>query len=487
MSSFKNRDSVLTAGLPIALGDGTVIEMSEEVAEALKQGAQLCVVQSERQLLAIQPDDTHSADSAVSAALEAFRQLGLVSDDMISDFFRQAIIRLEDDAIWEKVREANSSDVATARAKGHSTGRLEIRDGTRSGMIDGLRMWLDLGVQRNEVLQTVEHREFCIEQIRAPLGVVGFVFEGRPNVVIDACGVLLTGNTVVFRIGQDALGTARAILACIIEPALAQSGLPQGTVSLVDNASRGSGWALFSDTRLGLAVVRGSGGAVRLLGSIARQNGIPVSLHGRGGAWMFAGDNIAQGVLEEAVIASLDRKVCNTLNTFCVRKQDVQAILPRLANALRDLSQRTGKTIIVHATDASISDLTLLTAVDSLEVLRLDEDELGSEWEWDENPEISVLVIDDLWKGVELFNQHSPRFVASLLSGDERQSSDFFLKADCPFVGDGMTRWADGQLALSKPELGLSNWEHGRLLGRSAIMSGDSVYTIRTRYRTKAD
>jgi glutamate-5-semialdehyde dehydrogenase len=52
---------------------------------------------------------------------------------------------------------------------------------------------------------------------------------------------------------------------------------------------------------------------------------------------------------------------------------------------------------------------------------------------------------------------------------------------DAPFVCDGMTRWVDGQYALSTPELGLSNWEHGRMLGRGAILSGDSVFTVRYR------
>jgi glutamate-5-semialdehyde dehydrogenase len=51
-------------------------------------------------------------------------------------------------------------------------------------------------------------------------------------------------------------------------------------------------------------------------------------------------------------------------------------------------------------------------------------------------------------------------------------------------VGDAFTRWVDGQLALRKPELGLSNWQYGRLFGRGGILSGDTVYTVRTRYVT---
>ncbi|MBW2385720.1 MAG: glutamate-5-semialdehyde dehydrogenase, partial [Deltaproteobacteria bacterium] len=57
----------------------------------------------------------------------------------------------------------------------------------------------------------------------------------------------------------------------------------------------------------------------------------------------------------------------------------------------------------------------------------------------------------------------------------------FYASVNAPFVGDGHTRWVDGQLALNRPELGLSNWQWGRLFGRGGILSGDTVYTIRTR------
>src|SRR5690606_40613290 len=114
---------------------------------------------------------------------------------------------------------------------------------------------------------------------------VAFVFEGRPNVFADAAGVVRTGNTVVFRIGSDALGTAAAIVEHALDPAITAAGLPDGTVGLLASAAHAAGWALFSDARLSLAVARGSGPAVAQLGAVARQAGVPVSLHGTGGAW----------------------------------------------------------------------------------------------------------------------------------------------------------------------------------------------------------
>ncbi|MEX2627556.1 MAG: glutamate-5-semialdehyde dehydrogenase, partial [Ilumatobacteraceae bacterium] len=74
-------------------------------------------------------------------------------------------------------------------------------------------------------------------------------------------------------------------------------------------------------------------------------------------------------------------------------------------------------------------------------------------------------------------------FIASLIGADAHEHERFYRRVDAPFVGDGFTRWVDGQYALSVPELGLSNWEGGRLLGRGAVLSGDSAHTVRHRAR----
>jgi glutamate-5-semialdehyde dehydrogenase len=73
--------------------------------------------------------------------------------------------------------------------------------------------------------------------------------------------------------------------------------------------------------------------------------------------------------------------------------------------------------------------------------------------------------------------------VACIVTDDLAEEDRFVAAVDTPFVGNGFTRWVDGQFALGRPELGLSNWETGRLLARSAVLSGDSVFTVRTRAR----
>ena len=109
------------------------------------------------------------------------------------------------------------------------------------------------------------------------------------------------------------------------------------------------------------------------------------------------------------------------------------------------------------------------------------ESQLGVEWEWEDSPEVSLVIVDDLDHAVELCNRYSPRFTVSVLSEDRAEQDRAFAALDAPFVGDGFTRWVDGQYAFGTPELGLSNWEHGRLLGRGGVLSGDAIVTVRTR------
>jgi glutamate-5-semialdehyde dehydrogenase len=332
----------------------------------------------------------------------------------------------------------------------------------REEMVRGLHAWRDATLRRDEPLERVEHEGWSVEARRAPLGVVGFVFEGRPNVFADATGVLRTGNTVVMRIGSDALATAEAIVTRALDPALDASGLPAGAVALVRSPARAAGWALFDDSRLALAVARGSGAAVTQLGAVARQAGTPVSLHGTGGAWLVAGLRADSERFRLAVLNSLDRKVCNTLNVCCV-PDTRRELVPVFRDALAEAARRRGTSPRLHELEPSA--------------------ELAIEWEWEDAPEVALVVTADVDEAVSLCNRYSPRFIASLVSDDEAEHQRFYDTVDAPFVGDGFTRWVDGQYVLDTPELGLSNWQGGRLFARGGILSGASVHTVRYRAR----
>ena len=278
----------LEAGMPVLTAGGKVLRVSPALAAAFQPGDTIAAVAESGQLLHIPAAEQALATAAVSRAVTAFAQMGQVSDAQIAAFFAAFAAALETDAIWAEISAVNTQDVAKAQARGRSTTRLVTSEKMRQGMIDGLRGWITAPSRRGQVLETVHHDDFCIELVGAALGVVAFVFEGRPNVLADACGVLRGGNTVVFRIGSDALQTAQAIMRLALTPALQQAGLPAGAVVLVESAAHAAGWALFSDARLGLAVARGSGPAVDTLGALARSVGVAASLHGTGGAWLVA-------------------------------------------------------------------------------------------------------------------------------------------------------------------------------------------------------
>ena len=452
----------LSAGERVVFGGDQVTTIPEELAAAFRLGDRLVVVHETGDLLHIPQAEFAVSAAAVSAAVEAFVGLAQVADQQISEFYEQFAARLADDESFAAVAEANVADVECAATRGRATGRLALSAAMRADMIAGLRTWRDIETRRSQQVGAIQHEQWKVEKWRDPLGVVGFVFEGRPNVFADATGVLRTGNTVVLRIGSDALGTARAIMHSAVQPALSAAGLPAGAVQLVDSAAHAAGWALFADPRLSLAVARGSGTAVAQLGAVARQHGVPVSLHGTGGAWMVAAASADAGQFALAVQHSLDRKVCNTLNVCCIVRSREHDLLAVFRAAVDAAASARGVQAIVH-------DLVPESPC------------LAHEWEWGTAPEVAVMIVEDVAQAVDQFNQYSPHFVASLISADAAEHELFYRSIDAPFVGDGFTRWVDGQFALLQPELGLSNWQTGRLFGRGGVLSGDSVYTIRLR------
>lgn len=478
--------------MAIVYGGNKVAHVSDRLAEDFKPGDRLVVVQDTGDLLHIPAVEWTVAESAIDQAMSAFSRFGEVRDDQITAFYETFANHLEDRGRIEPVINANKEDLVRAKNRGRSTTRLVLTERMLGDMIEGLRMWAAASAGRGSVEKALEHEGWRLEMVRSGLGVVGFVFEGRPNVLADATGVVRSGNTVVFRIGSDALGTARALMEHALVPALTESGLPKGTVSLIDSPSRAAGWAMFSDPRLGLAVARGSGRAVSQLGSVARQTGIPVSLHGTGGSWIVAGETAGADELSSAVFNSLDRKVCNTVNTICVVAPRAADLIPAVLTALDRAAERAGVASKLHVT-SDAREFIPTAWLQPVEVVRAEgpvleprtevigADDLGVEWEWEESPEVTLTVVSDVDQAITLFNEQSPRFGASLISSDPQEHDRFFDLIDAPFVGNGFTRWVDGQYALNSPELGLSNWQYGRLFGRGGILSGDSVYTIRGR------
>ena len=482
-------DALLRAGDLVAIGRHRTV-ISQEFAASLEPGDQVLALSHNGQLRRLPKAVVDLVDEAVSAASRAFTLLPDVSDDAINEFFELAAEALQDNVRFSTVLQANQRDEESARARGRSVTRLVLSENMRRDMIAALLMWRDAPMSRDSVVSKTEHVGWSVEQRAAPLGVLGFVFEGRPNVFADATGVLKGGNAVVFRIGSDALGTANAMMDVIIRPSLIQAGLPVDAVVLLNSPEHAAGWSLFSDSRLGLAVARGSGTAVSELGSIAQQSGVPVSLHGTGGAWMVVGEEASLDRLESCVLHSLDRKVCNTLNVVTVIRHLASVHIPIILKAAEIAASARGTRPRIHAiqgaekfmsTDVTIEVRRSEGVILEQQVTVANVESLSTEYEWEENPEFAIVLVEDIDEAVELFNAYSPQFIVSTISENETEQERVWSLTNAPFFGDGFTRWVDGQFSLLRPELGLSNWENGRLFGRSGILSGDSAFTVRLR------
>lgn len=480
-------------GMQVLFDGNRLARVPDSIADRFRPGDQLLVVGRTGEVLHLPAAIAEVVDRAVERARAAFSALAAVDDAAITRFFGCFAARLADDPIWERIAAANEEDVRLAQARGRSTVRLVAGSRMRRDMIEGLKVWERMPSTRGSVTSSIAHEGWTVEQVVDGLGVIGFVFEGRPNVFADAAGILRGGNTAVLRIGGDALGTARAIADHALRPALSEAGLPLDAVILLDTVEHAAGWALFANRQLSLAVARGSGRAVTLLGEIARQAGTPVSLHGTGGAWLIADAHADPARLHAALFHSLDRKVCNTVNVVLIEESRAAELAPVALRALRERGDALGSGFKLHAAANTLPFLPADLFQRTAPILRagglshepiaeiLPMEHLGREWEWERTPEVSLALVGNLEEAIELFNQYSPHFVASLISESPAAHEHFFRAIDAPFVGDGFTRWVDGQYALDRPELGLSNWQFGRLFARGGVLSGDGVFTTRLR------
>ena len=233
-------DERLRAGDLVAIGRHRTV-VSQEFADSMEPGDQVLAMSHNGEIRRLPHAVVGLVEYAVTAASQAFTELSFVSDASINLFFQLAADALEDESTFSKLREANERDEESARARGRSVTRLVLSENMRRDMISALLMWRDVPMSRDSLVSQTKHTGWLVEQRSAPLGVLGFVFEGRPNVFADATGVLKGGNTVVFRIGSDALGTAKAMMDLIVRPSLLTAGLPVDAVFLLNSPEHSAG------------------------------------------------------------------------------------------------------------------------------------------------------------------------------------------------------------------------------------------------------
>jgi glutamate-5-semialdehyde dehydrogenase len=232
------------------------------------------------------------------------------------------------------LKAANAKDLAAARAAGHDAAfvdRLALTDTVIESMAAGLEQIAALPDPVGEVLN-LRFRPTGIQvgQMRVPLGVIGIVYESRPNVTVDAAGLCIkSGNATILRGGSEAIHSNQA-LAALVREGLRDAGLPQDAVQVIETTDRAAVGALITHPEWVDVVVPRGGKS--LIERISRESRVPTIKHLDGICHVYIDD---QADVEQAIRIADNAKTqryspCNTMETLLVAAGIAEAVLPRL-------------------------------------------------------------------------------------------------------------------------------------------------------------
>ncbi|HHQ42846.1 MAG TPA: glutamate-5-semialdehyde dehydrogenase, partial [Chromatiales bacterium] len=245
---------------------------------------------------------------------------------------------IEDQAA--RLAEANARDLEAGRARGLDAAlldRLELTPARIAAMAEGLRQIAALPDPVGEITD-LRYRPSGIQvgRMRVPLGVIGIIYESRPNVTADAAGLCLkAGNAAILRGGSEAIHSNRAIAACI-RAGLEAAGLPADAVQVVETTDRAAVGALLRmEGYVDVIVPRGGRG---LIERVSRESRIPVIKHLDGVCHVYIDDRADP---EKAVRVAYNAKTqrygtCNTMETLLVAEGIAPEVLPELARRYRE-------------------------------------------------------------------------------------------------------------------------------------------------------
>jgi len=343
-----------------------------------------------------------------------------------------------------RIQEANEKDLKAAREKGLSSAmidRLTLNPKRIQEMAQGLR---DVAVLEDPVgLVTkgwVRPNGLRIEKVRIPLGVIGIIYESRPNVTVDAAGLCLkSGNAVVLRGGSEAFHSNQ-ILGQILREELKRNGLSEDLIQIVPFTEREAvQFLLAQDQFIDLIIPRGGESLMKFIREYSK---IPVIRHDKGVCHIFVDYNAD---LEAAERISLNAKVqrpgvCNAMETLLVDERISHAFLPRMIEAF----QKQGVEIRGCAKTQSLgSNVKAVTEEDwNTEYLDLI---------------LSVRVVKDLDEALDHIHRYSSLHTEAIITNDEKHTERFLREVGSSVVlVNASTRFNDGgQLGLGA-EIGIS-------------------------------
>ncbi len=343
-----------------------------------------------------------------------------------------------------EILEANAIDVKNGRENHMPEGlidRLMLDKGRIGGMADGLRQLVGLEDPIGEVTGMKKRPNgLLIGQKRVPLGVVGIIYEARPNVTSDAFGLCFkTGNVVILKGGSDAIHSNTAVVKCIRE-ALRQCGITENAIQLIEDTSRETAAEFMKlNQYVDVLIPRGGKGLIR---AVVDQSTIPVIETGTGNCHIYVDETADLKMAADIVINAKTQRVgvCNACESLLVNRRVKDAFLPVLADRLKE------KHVEVRGDE------------DSVELMpgsqKATEEDWGTEYL---DYIISVKVVDSVEEAIAHINRYNTGHSEAIITNDYTHAQKFLDEVDAAAVYvNASTRFTDGNEFGFGAEIGIS-------------------------------
>jgi glutamate-5-semialdehyde dehydrogenase len=348
-----------------------------------------------------------------------------------------------------QLKAANAADLDAARAAGLDAvllDRLTLSDAGIEAMAVGLEQIVALPDPIGEISELrFQPSGIQVGRMRVPLGVVGIIYEARPNVTVDAAGLTIkSGNAAILRGGSEAI-RCNGALADLIHEGLRVAGLPAEVVQVIDNTDRAAVGAMITMPQyIDVIVPRGGKG---LIGRLTRESRVPMIKHLDGLCHVYVDDAADP---DQAVRIADNAKTqrygtCNTMETLLVARSIAAAFLPRIGRIYAD------KQVELRACPESLA---LLEAAGIAAVAAGPED-FDIEWL---APIASVRVVDGLDEAIDHINAHGSKHTDCIVTTHYANALRFLREVDSASVMvNASTRFADGFEFGLGAEIGISN------------------------------
>lgn len=375
-------------------------------------------------------------------ARAAARQLALASTQVKNE----ALARLADalDKNARIILEANSIDLEAGEKKEISRSLLDrlSLDGKRiQGMIEGLNAIQALPDPIGETINEWERMNgLKIRKVRVPLGVIGIIYEARPNVTVDSAALCLkSGNAVILRGGSDAIHTNLEITRVISEAAYA-AGLPEGSLQLIADTSRESAEELLRAREfVDVLIPRGGRGLIQ---TVIKESSIPVIETGEGNCHAYVEKTAdLKKALEIVYNAKVSRpSVCNAIETLLIDREVAAVFIPPLFKRLREAGVELRGDAAVKKIDPAVK---LAVAEDwSTEFLAL---------------VLAVKIVSGVDEAITHINKYGTKHSETIITKDKKAAAKFQAEVDAAAVYvNASTRFTDGFEFGFGAEIGIS-------------------------------